>query len=182
MEFQPNTNVWVLSGNNGMEKGIVQSLQENIYLIQLEDGRDVSVPSDCVYPDVSNAGANRHEAISHGAIRHEANYSPVYCRPMIGHAQTPLFRFLDGIHASTPFVIMDKNTRELPDSLILSIVQFFVANEMPISLKEIRKYMWTACLRYELCTIHECLDLMAETEIQQKMGIFGAEDQQEDMY
>jgi hypothetical protein len=177
MEFLPNTNVWVLSGNDGMEKGTVQSLQENIYLIQLEDGRNVSVPSDCVYPDVSNGETN---AVRHEANSLEANSPVVYCRPMIGHAQTPLFRYLDGIHASTPFVILDKKTRELPDSLILSIVQFFVANEMPISLKEIRKYMWTASLRYELCTIHECLDLMAETEIQD-MGILES-DQQEHMY
>jgi hypothetical protein len=176
MEFLPNTNVCVLSGNDGMERGTVQSLQENIYLIQLEDGRNVSVPSSFVFAaEESNSGAVRHETNSPSA------YHPVvYCRPMIGHAQTPLFRYLDGIHASTPFVILDKNTRELPDSLILSIVQFFVANEMPISLKEIRKYMWTASLRYELCTIHECLDLMAETEIQD-MGILGS-DQQEHMY
>jgi hypothetical protein len=181
MEFLPNTNVWVLSGNDGMEKGTVQSLQENIYLIKLENGRNVSVPSHCVYPDHSHE-AKSHGDVSHEVKSHEAIIHPVvYCRPMIGHAQTSLFRYLDVIHASTPFVIMDKNTRELPDSLILSIVQFFVANEMPISLKEIRKYMWTACLRYELCTIHECLDLMAETEIQQKMGIFGS-DQQEHMY
>lgn len=77
-------------------------------------------------------------------------------------AKTPLFQYLDGIHATDPF--LPWKPADQPTDLITAIVLFYMQEEWPISFKQISQYVWAAGLRYQLIDVNVVVNVIAEME------------------